>query len=138
MPWELTAAYVGCARAKIPLASLYSEPCAIALDEVLLTVRPRQLQVESQRDDGSGMQAADSSGDAAGETGFVAEGLDDLAAGETPPEVRAGAWAADRPVVKEAELDCTLKVAASQRMLSWLTELQRRPAPAARRPTAPC
>ena len=39
--WEISAGYVGALTAEIPFTNLHSDAVSLAVDEALLTVRPR-------------------------------------------------------------------------------------------------
>lgn len=46
--WEVVDAFIGSVSARVPITSLYVDPCEVELDEVLLTVRPIQSGSVSQ------------------------------------------------------------------------------------------
>ena len=41
--WEITAGFIGSAKAKVPITTLTTDSCQVTVDEILLTVKPKAL-----------------------------------------------------------------------------------------------
>ncbi|KAK9789541.1 hypothetical protein WJX73_002535 [Symbiochloris irregularis] len=74
--WEVTAGYVGCLRINIPLTSLYSEPCSLDVDDVVITLVPKAQSSTAAHNQGS---ASFSDAAAAGSAGDAATGAESSA-----------------------------------------------------------